>query len=173
MVMKNVVDKLRGGERRSIGQANEVAKEISGDRKKFAQVFAAMTDEDAVVRMRAADAMEKASAAIPELLQLFAREMLHKVAAVEQQEVRWHVAQMLPRLRLKPRDRGLAVAILLEYLEDRSSIVRTFAIQGLADFAVQDERLRARVIPILEKLTSTGSPAMRARGRKLLKTLQR
>jgi hypothetical protein len=74
---------------------------------------------------------------------------------------------------LTPTERELAVAILLEYLEDRSSIVRTFAMQGLAEFAVQDERLRARVIPILEKLTSTGSPAMRARGRKLLKTLQR
>jgi hypothetical protein len=171
--MKNVVEKLRGGGRLSIGRSNEVAKEISGDRKRFAQVFGAMMDEDSVVRMRAADAIEKASAVKPELLQPFARQMLHEVAAVEQQEVRWHTAQMLARLRLTPKERDLAVAILIEYLEDKSSIVRTFAMQGLADFAVQDERLRVRVIPILEQLTNTGSAAMRARGRKLLKTLHR
>jgi hypothetical protein len=43
--------------------------------------------------------------------------------------------------------------------------------QGLADFAMQDERLRARVVPILEHLTATGSAAMRSRGRKLLRVL--
>jgi hypothetical protein len=54
------------------------------------------------------------------------------------------------------------------YLEDESSIVRTFSMQALADLAVHDARLRSQVTPLIEGLTKTGTPAMRSRGRKLL-----
>jgi hypothetical protein len=82
------------------------------------------------------------------------------------------VAQMLPRLRLTARERDDATAILFDYLEDKSSIVRTFAMQALGELAMQDRRLRSGVIPLLERLTEGGTPAMRSRGRELLKLLQ-
>jgi hypothetical protein len=171
--MSNIVNKLRGGDRRSIGRSDEVAAEISISSRLFAQVFEALLEPDPLVRMRAADAVQKASAKRPELLQPYKRTILRKVAAIDQQEVRWHVAQMLPLLRMTCKERDLAVAILLEYLEDKSSIVRTFAMQALVDFALQDQRLRARVVPLLEFLTDNGSAAMRSRGRKLLAMLRR
>jgi hypothetical protein len=65
------------------------------------------------------------------------------------------------------------MSILFDYLEDKSSIVKTFAMQALFDFAQTDSRLRKRVLPILEFLTSNGAAAMRARGRKLLPILKR
>jgi hypothetical protein len=148
-----------------------VVKEILRDPKLFSLVFEAMLHDDPVVRMRAADAIEKVTVSRPELLQAHKRKLLGKVAAQEQQEVRWHVALLLPRLRLSPKERNQAVAILFDYLEDKSSIVKTFAMQSLADFAARDRRLSARVVPILKHLTDTGTPAMRSRGRKLLKAL--
>jgi|SRR5882724_6416922 len=169
--MKSVVEKLHGGDRRSIGRSGEVALQISANKKLFAQVFAEILHGDPIVRMRAADAAEKASARNHELLQPFKREILKSIAAIPQQEIRWHVAQMIPRLQMTRAERDHAVSILLDYLEDKSSIVRTFAMQALADLAQSDSRLRTRVKPIIEFLTSTGTPAMRARGRKLLKIL--
>lgn len=171
--MSNILNKLRGGDRRSIGRSDEVAREISADPKLFSQVFAALLRPEPLARMRAADAIEKATRQHPELLQPYKRRILRRVAPVEQQEVRWHVAQMLPRLRLTPQEQDWAVSILLDYLEDKSSILRTFAMQALADLAQQDPRLRARVVPLLEFLAGTGSPAMRARGRKLLAVLNK
>ena len=171
--MSNIVDKLRGGDRRSIGRADQVALEISSNAKLFAQVVAAILDSNPVTRMRAADAVEKASALNPKLLQPHKRIILKKIAAIPQQEVRWHVAQILPRLKLTTKGRGLAVSILFDYLEDKSSIVKTFAMQALADFAQADSRLRKRIVPTLEFLTACGTPAMRARGRKLLAILKR
>jgi hypothetical protein len=56
-------------------------------------------------------------------------------------------------------------------LDDKGSIVRTPAMQGLADLAARDLRLRKQILPILRELTLTGTPAMRARGRHLLKKL--
>jgi hypothetical protein len=171
--MSNIVNKLRGGDRRSIGRADEVAREISTRPKLFAQVLAAALDANPVIRMRAADAVEKASTANPKLLQPHKGIILKKIAAIPQQEIHWHVAQVLPRLKLTPKERDHAVAILFDYLEDKSSIVKTFAMQGLADLAQADSSLRKRIIPILEFLTANGTAAMRARGRKLLAILKR
>jgi hypothetical protein len=172
-VKTDVFSKLGGGDRRSIGRSDEVAQEIAEDPGLFAQVFQALLGADPLLRMRAADTIEKATREHSELLKPYKRTLLKKVALIGQQEVRWHLAQLLPRLKLTAKERDYAVSILLEYLNDKSSIVRTFAMQALADFAMQDRQLRARVVPLLESLTADGAPAMRARGRKLLKALSK
>jgi hypothetical protein len=159
---------LSGGDRRSIGRADDVARKISADPKLFSQTFEAVLSADPVVRMRAADAIEKATRQRPELLRPYKRTILKKIAAIRQQEVCWHVALMLPRLNLTATEKELAVSILLDFLEHKSSIVRTCAMQGLADLAMENAQLRKRVLPLLQSLTESGTAAMRARGRKLL-----
>ncbi len=53
-------------------------------------------------------------------------------------------------------------------LQDRSSIVKTYVLQGLADLAQHEPNLRPRVLEILSEATRNGTPAMKARSRKLL-----
>jgi hypothetical protein len=122
--------------------------------------------------MRAADAVEKITARQPVLLQPYKAQLLEQIAGIEQQEVRWHVAQMLPRLDLDQEERQAAVRILRGYLTDRSRIVQTFALQALADLAEGDEGLRRQVIPLIEQMVQSGSPAVKSRGRKLLSQLK-
>jgi hypothetical protein len=99
---------------------------------------------------------------------------MNQVAKIDQQEVRWHVAQMLPRLKLTAAHRSRAVQILLGYIEtDKSKIVKTFSMQALADLAEQDPKLRPQVVKLIKKLTKTESPALVSRGRKLLAKLGR
>lgn len=59
-------------------------------------------------------------------------------------------------------------AALQCYLDDRSSNVKTFAIQGLADLARNDAALRGKVKQLLEKSVQSGTPAMKARALKQL-----
>jgi len=167
-----ILDKLTGGDRRSIGRSAEVVADLERDPTLLGAVVAGIMHADPLVRMRAADAVEKFTAARPELLQPFKRQLLGPIAAVDQQEVRWHVAQMLPRLRCTPRELGVALAILHGYLADQSAIVRTMSMHALADFAARDPALCAEIMPLLEGLTRTGTPAMRRRGRKLLRRLK-
>jgi HEAT repeat protein len=166
-----LLEKLRGGDRRSIGRVDEVAAEVLARPALFGTLVEGMLHEDPLVRMRAADAAEKVSARHPDWLEPHRRRLLGEAAAVEQQEVRWHVAQMIPRLPLRPSEEDEAVRILLGYLDDRSRIVKTSSMQALADLALRAPRLRPRVHPVLEELTRTGSAAMRSRGRKLLRRL--
>ena len=164
----DILKKLSGGDRRSIGRVSEVVADVLDDPTLFEAVFCAMLGDDPVVRMRAADAVEKITAQRPEHLQPYKTKLIQQVAKIKQQEVRWHVAQMIPRLELSEEERAVVVEILLGYLSDKSKIVKTFSMQALANLAEQDAGLRSQVIPLLEELTRTGSPAMKSRGRKLL-----
>jgi hypothetical protein len=171
--MHTVLTKLSGGDRRSIGRSNEIVKEILKRPSLFRYLFEGMASDDAIVCMRAADVAEKVTARQPDLLQPHKKQLFSIVGSSDQQEVRWHAAIMIPRLKLTAKERAVAVDILFDYLQDRSSIVKTFAMQGLATLASADPRLREKIRPLLRELTEVGTPAMRARGRKLLQHLNR
>ncbi len=171
--MHPLLQKLSGGDRRSIGRAEEVAAAVLAAPDLFGVLFAGMSHSDPLIRMRAADAVEKITAARPDLLAPYKQQLIDGVAASQQQEVRWHVAQMISRLDLTPAERRRVVALLGDYLTDKSSIVRTFSMQALADIARQDADLRPAILARLEELTRTGSPAMQTRGRKLLLELRK
>lgn len=163
---------LAGGNRRSIGRANEVAAHILKNPEAFGTLVECMWSDSPLVRMRAADAAEKISSVNASLLQPFKAAMLGLLAETDQQEVRWHMAQMIPRLELTTRERHRATVSLRLYLTDRSSIVKAFAIQALADLSQHDPDLRIEVRGIVEEQLRAGTPAVRARCRKLLKKLQ-
>ncbi len=155
-----------------IGRSDQVAAMVSKAPALFPELIAGLWSEDPLVRMRVADAAEKVTRKKPELLLPYKRELLGLMAETEQQELRWHLAAMVPRLRLNAKERQIAISALNRYLEDRSSIVRTFALQGLADLAQDDPSIQPGVIEILREATRSGTAAMKARGRKLLVRLE-
>lgn len=163
---------LVGSDRRSIGHVPEVLAILRRHPHRTKEIVAALRDPRPEVRMRAADALEKASAARPDLLRPFKRSLLSLARRSTQQELRWHLAQMLPRLPLTRQERHRAVTLFETYLDDRSAIVRTFAMQALFDLASEDPHLRNRISHRLTHLVATGTPAMRARGRQLLRKLR-
>lgn len=166
--MQPILSKLDGGDRRSIGRSNEVVSEVLADPGLFDAVFSGLLTDNPLLRMRSADAIEKITARHPEWLRPYKTMLIGQVAQVDQKEVRWHVAQMLPRIEWNQIERQQVLDVLLKYLNDRSSIVRTFAMQALADLARQAPELRHTVLVHLHELTAIGTPAMKARGRKLL-----
>jgi hypothetical protein len=169
----SILSKLEGGDRRSIGRSNEVVAEVLAERKLFSDLFAGLFVENPVVRARAADAVEKISVIHPEYLRPYRAALVGELARYEQKEVRWHVAQMLPRLRWNAQEQQEVYAILTGYLCDSSSMVKTFALQALVDLTTQAPELRLAVLQQLKRLTVIGTPAMKARGRKLLVELSR
>lgn len=163
---------LKGGDRRSIGKANQIAKLVLSEPKRFGELMQCLWDVDPIVRMRAADAAEKVTVTRPELLSPYKQELLGLLAEAEQIELRWHLALMVPRLELTSPERQRAAENLQRYLEDRSSIVKTCALQGIADLARQDASLKELAKRALEESLRAGSAAMKARARKLLKELK-
>jgi hypothetical protein len=143
-------------------------REVLAQAGRFGEVIDGLSADDMLVRIRCADAAEKITRVHPEWLQPYKAGLLRLASNASEPELRWHLAQMLPRLVLARRERSGAVATLKHYLDDKSSIVRTFSLQALADLTGDDDALRRDVLGLLTVALRTGSPAMRSRARRLL-----
>ena len=171
--MNAIIRKLAVGDRRQKGASEAVVAQVLREPRQFRRLLAGLRETEPAVRMRVADAVEKISRARPELLWPFKREFIGSFAKIEQKEVRWHLAQIFPRLPLTPRERARVFEILVGWLADDSRIVKTFAMQGLADIAESDGRYRVRASRIVQRLAAGGIPAVCSRAKKLLPRLRR
>jgi hypothetical protein len=173
MPRRNILLLLEGGDRRTVGRADQVAAIVSAELGLFPTLIAGMWSRDPLVRMRAADAAEKVTRKNRKVLRPDKKKLLGLMAETEEQELRWHLAAMVPRLPLNSKERKRAASLLNAYLRDRSSIVKTFALQGLAELAQDDASIRPGVIEALREAARNGTPAMKARSCKLLHCFER
>lgn len=160
-----------GRDRRSLGRAGLVIALVAADASRFDELFACLGDSDPLVRVRAADAVEKVTRTSPELLKRHKRWLLEALPEDGESQVRRHAVQMLPRLDLDPAEHGQAVAALMRRLDDSSRFVQTAALDSLARLAMQDETLRPAVHTLLTDRLDDSSSAVRARARSLLRAL--
>ena len=165
--MSDVVNILKDGDLRTVGKVSEVVSLIADQPEVFPELVQAMAHADPGIRMRASDAVEKISRTQPDYLQPHKTFLLKQVAESDQQEVRWHLAQIIPRLDLSPEDRIGAAEELFAFLDDPSKIVQTNALQALVDLAWEDDDLFPRVRDAVESLAEEGSPAVSNRAGKL------
>ena len=168
--MKSILEKLKGGDLRSVGKANEVMKSVLKNPKLFKEIFQGISDTDPLIRMRAADVAEKISRQHPEYLQPFKTHLINDVVKITQQEVRWHAAQMFSYLSLTPKERNRVAKVLFSWLEnEKSNIVKVMSLQALTDFAKQDNKIKSKVMPLLQKFVLSGNPSIKSRSKRLLK----
>lgn len=168
------LEALAAGDRRSIGAVPTVVEQVRRFPDLFPRLVEGLDDPRPGVRMRAADAIEKLTRDEALVLRPHRRRLLRVAEATTQIEVRWHLAVLLPRLSWSRTSRPRVVRILRRYLADtRSSIVRALALQGLADLAQAAPELLPAVRRTLARALRGGTPAMRARARRLSKALAR
>jgi len=171
--MTDILDKLRGGDLRSTGNADAVAEEIANNPELFKVVFNGLYADDPVVRMRSADAVAKATKKRHELLAGYSSKIIFILESVDQQEVCWHMAQISPRLDLTKIENEQIVELLKGLLSHKSKIVRVSAMDALASFAERDKTLVDEVKEIIKAQMESGVPSILSRGRKLLQRLER
>ena len=168
----SIQEMLSGGDLRSIGRVPEVLDRMEKDTERMNELVRCLDSGDPVVRGRAADALEKLTTRRPDLLKPIKKVLLREASGSVQQEVRWHMAQMLPRLPLTPRQIPDVFSLLRSYFRDRSVIVQVCALQAMFDLSLKDPSLRGPVRELVEASCRTGAPALRARGRKLISLLK-
>jgi len=117
---------------------------------------------------RAARTLKKIAEADRTALYGLRKQLLREAFRAQDVRVQWNLTIVVGRLPLTGRDKALAVELMFERLSDASGLNRTFALQGLMDLSEEDAELRARVLPFVRKALEDGTPAMRARARKLL-----
>jgi hypothetical protein len=160
------------GDRLAVGRAKEVAALLLKNPRKTAQVIECLWDEEPGIANRAADALERASCPNPNLLAPWKDALLGRMVDATENKLRWNLALMIPRVELTMPETERVAAVLRTWLDDRSSIVKTSAMHGLAGLTRWNAAMLPEVLDMLRILSRSGTPAMRARGRILLKSLE-
>jgi hypothetical protein len=159
------------------GRVPEIAEWIGELPRRIPSLIKLIWDDDAGVASRAADVLERisrwASPALMRAILEFKEPLIGLLAESALPKVRWNLALALPRLKLTMPECRRMAAILEGWLEDSSSIVKTAALHGLADLTRQDSSLISDVVDLLRQAERSGTPAMRARSRILLKALEK
>ena len=170
-VAQTARERLAAGPGRGLGCAEVIAAEALQSEALLQELIAALDDPRPCVLARAANALKKVQAKEARALDPFAGKLVKTALACPVREARWNLVLLLGKLPLHGRDRALAIELLFEAFSDSSALVRTFAMQALADLGQQDPALRRRVRPVVEWALTTGTAAMQARARKLLPKL--
>ena len=164
----SLVDMLRGGDHRSIGRADEVVDIVLSSPSRFDEVFNGILSDDSLIRMRCADAAEKIAKTRPNLLAPFKEKLIGEVALIDQQEVQWHLAQMMAYLQYTDEETATVVRILRGLLSSKSRIVVVSSLDTLTELATRDASLRESVIKDIENAMENGAPSVKSRGKRLL-----
>jgi len=167
----------QGQGRISVGRAEEVAALVLTEPKSFSRLMECLWDGDPGVVNRAAHALERVTRdgqpRIITQLDSWKTSILGLLAEAQEKKLRWHLALIAPRLTLTRLECARAAAALQSWLEGQSSsIVKTMSLQGLADLTRQDPTLMPVVLDLLRIQGRSGTAAMRARSRLLLKELE-
>jgi len=163
---------LLAGAPRSIGGADDVVALVLAEPAMLGTLLACLCAEDRRLVARAANAAEKLSRQIAPGFQRHKGFLLDLLSHARQPELRWQLALILPRLQLSVPEAEHCAAVFQASLKDRSSLVKTFAMQGLVDLLRQNPAPHDAVIELLQLYSRSGTAAMRARGRILLKQLE-
>ena len=170
---KSIRDQLSGGTRTSVGQAEHVVRKALASVSVRREIYDLFLDDDPVVAMRASYVAMKVAHSEPATTEEFKKLILKNLSNYTQQEVRWHVPQLLVHMKLTPAERRKAYDAVMEWSEtDASKIVAYYGLQAAANFAEVDDALLEDLIPRLRKLNARGAKSVSNRCRKIAKQLE-
>ena len=163
---------LSGGTRTSVGDADQVIRKILKAPSGLAEIYKLFLDDDPVVAMRSSYVAMRVAEQSPESVAPFAKDLLKNLDLYTQQEVRWHIPQLLVHLDLTKTQRKRAYDVIMNWAEtDKSKIVGYYGFQAAADFAEKDPTLLQDFIPRIRKANKTGAKSIQNRCKKIAKQL--
>jgi hypothetical protein len=155
------------------GLATEVAEIVLRQPERFDELFECSLSSDKGVSKRASYALTLVCAERPDLFQPYKEVLFSELAEQDKWFVRYRLCQILPQLKLNSSDIARAVELFQGLVEDSRIALSVNALQGLAELALLDPSLKEETVWLIEQKMRSGTPGMRARGRKLLARLHK
>ena len=169
----NYLKYLTGGDFRSLADSRLLIKYIKSQ-DEFNELIAMLSHPDDIVRMRAADVIEKITAGNKDYLTSHKTAIIAQCKCEMRKEIKWHYALLLSRLPLTRKEAGVVWERLSEWVSDRaeSRIVRVNSLQALFEIQTHFPELANDFNLLLLTIESENIPSLSARIRKL-KTIRK
>jgi TPR repeat protein len=125
-----------GGKSNSLGRASEVIEAVLHDKARLKELYGCLFNEDAWVRMRAADSLEKICRVHPDWLELYIDRISKDLAGSNQASIQWHIAQIYRQVALSASQKHFAINWLEKLLSSAQIdwIVAANAMDTMAQF---------------------------------------
>ena len=160
-----------------VGRVLEISQWICGLPRRIPRLIELLWDDDPGVASRAADVLERImrqpSSALSRAVASHKDALIGLLSEARPPKVRWNLALTIPRMELTVPECRRVASVLLTWSDDRSSIVKTAALHGTAELTRQDPASLPAALDLLRTTGRSGTPAMRARSRILLKKLEK
>lgn len=164
---------LTGGDPRSLGRVPEVVDLVLIENERTPELFECLFSADEIVRMRAADALEKVCRQSPDLVAPFTNRLLAEVSTSQQPSLQWHLAQILAELPLSLVDSKGAAEIVAGFLETSTDwIVQNRSPDALAKFTKGGTFPREQFIELATAKLNGEHRSVARRAEKLLRELR-
>lgn len=126
-----------GGKTNSLGRSAEVIEIVLKDQSRLEELYACTRDNDAWVRMRAIDAIEKIGRQKHDWLLPYIDRFQSELTSSTQPSILWHLAQMYSQIRLTPKQKINAISWLKKLLSTSEIdwIVAVNAMKTVVQFA--------------------------------------
>lgn len=105
-----------GGKSNSLGRVNEVIALVLSDMSRLEELYDTMFHDDAWIRMRAADALEKICRQHPKWIQPYIDRIQNELSESAQPSIQWHIAQIYTQVKLSEHQKAFAIAWLKKLL---------------------------------------------------------
>lgn len=141
-----------GGKSNSLGKASEIFEMVIEDQTRMAELYECVFDENAWVRMRAIDTIEKICRVHPEWLQAYVDRFNQDISTSKQPSVQWHLAQMYGQIKLTNAQQAFAINWLSTILssKDIDWIVSANSMKTLVRFTDNGDISRSKTLQLLK-----------------------
>lgn len=163
-----------GGDLRSLMSGKDVV-QIVKDQKSFDALFNLLFHHERILVMRAADAVEKITRTNSQFLKPHKNQLLSLLKNAVNKELKWHVAQLIPRVELTKAEMKEVWGILTHQTQNpnESKIVRVNSLQALYAISLQFPAKKNMFEEIMHMIEHEPYPSIQARVRKLRKVLSK
>jgi len=161
---------MTGGHANSLGRVNEVIEVVLHDQSRLDELYACLFEDDAWVRMRAADALEKVCRVQPEWLLPYVDRFPKELAVSTQPSIQWHLAQMYREVPLTKEQKEFAAAWLKGLISTKEVdwIVTANAMNTLLVFVKDGSFSKNALLKLLEVQQQHKSKSVVRRANKVL-----
>lgn len=173
--MEKLVDILMvGGKTNSLGIANEVINIVLADKSTLGELYECLFADDAWVRMRAADSLEKVCRVHPAWIEPYVDRMLNDLTIHTQPSIQWHLAQIFAEVDLSNDQRRRIIAWLKRLLssKDIDWIVSANAMKTLVQFHHDGQIVKSELVSLFELQRQHNSNTVRKKASQFLQDLR-
>ncbi len=162
-----------GGKSNSLGRAQEVIEIVLHDQPLLEELYECLFNEDAWVRMRAADGIEKVARLHPNWLEPYIDRISKDLAPSTQPSIQWHIAQIYGEVTLTASQKRFAINWLKGLLSSPQVdwIVAANSMDTLAQFVRDGSVPKSQLSALLEIQCQHKSKSVVRRADKLLSEL--